>query len=273
MKRRFAVLETQINNIFAVAMASTLLVGCASPKTTIVPSMQSINAPPMGEEHEVELGDTIVSKGKMYTYDGIDLKNQVEAGDGVFLLKFTVAPQTLLAKLEDKDWTYYVGDNVRSFDAMIGTRSVFGGIKISKRYGDQVVTNSPNTRNINSEPHASSAMMANKPHHLKSAIFGNSTAVTFAPKPEPDFEHVKVNAIDKPGFVQELIYNGRAGDSAKFLYRELANSVLRAPFSQEVQYDLKESKVIGFKGARIEVIDASNTRLKYKVISNFPDPQ
>ena len=70
-------------------------------------------------------------------------------------------------------------------------------------------------------------------------------------------------------FVQELIYNGRSGDTLKFIYRELANDMLRAAFTQDVQYDLSQSREIGFKNVRLEVIEASNTSITYKMLSNF----
>lgn len=70
-------------------------------------------------------------------------------------------------------------------------------------------------------------------------------------------------------FVQELIYNGRSGDTLKFIYRELSDNLLRAAFSQDVQYDLSQSSEIGFKNVRLEVIEASNTSITYKMLSNF----
>jgi hypothetical protein len=36
-----------------------------------------------------------------------------------------------------------------------------------------------------------------------------------------------------------------------------------------VEYDLSESKIIGYAGARLEVIKATNTGIEYKVIKNF----
>ena len=47
---------------------------------------------------------------------------------------------------------------------------------------------------------------------------------------------------------------------------------MRSPFSQEAQYDLKVGDIIGFKGARIKVIEATNTALVYEVVNNFPGP-
>lgn len=230
-------------NIYALSIILFFLGGCATSQRTIVPKQNTFDIPALNQVTISELGDTIVSKGKLYSYEAIDLLNQVQAGDGFFLIKFTIPPQQLIAKLEDDDWIYYQGDNVTSFDAVVGTLPAFGGLKFSKVEKGKIV------------------------------LFGNVPAVTFAPKPEPQFEHITINAFDKPGFKQELIYNGRTGNDVKFLYRELSSSTMRAPFSQEVQYDLKESKEIGFKGVRIEIVEATNTQLTYRVMSSFPDPQ
>ena len=90
------------------------------------------------------------------------------------------------------------------------------------------------------------------------------------PHPPAEFEFSEEDTMDSESFKQELIYNGKSGNVLKFLYRELSGNTLRYPFSQDVQYDLADGKIIGFKGARLEVIEASNTKLKYKLITNFP---
>ncbi|MDN4592141.1 hypothetical protein DBA29_27040 [Xenophilus aerolatus] len=70
-----------------------------------------------------------------------------------------------------------------------------------------------------------------------------------------------------------MIYGGRVGDQIKLTYREFAGELARTAFSQDVQYDLTTDKTIGFKGVRIEVISATNTKLEYRVLKSFPDPQ
>ncbi len=79
-------------------------------------------------------------------------------------------------------------------------------------------------------------------------------------------EYVDINA---PQFRQELIYNGKVGNNVKFLYREFSGNLMRSPFTQEVQYDLNEGNVIGFKGARIEILESSNRFIKYRVLKMF----
>ena len=60
-------------------------------------------------------------------------------------------------------------------------------------------------------------------------------------------------------------------NNLKFIYREFSDDMIRPAFSQEVQYDLSNSDEIGFKSVRMRILDASNTVLKYELLSNFQD--
>lgn len=70
-------------------------------------------------------------------------------------------------------------------------------------------------------------------------------------------------------FKQEFVFNGKVDNNLKFIYREYTENMARPAFTQELQYDQKESNVIGFKGLRLEVIKATNTSIEYKVLSSF----
>lgn len=84
-----------------------------------------------------------------------------------------------------------------------------------------------------------------------------------------DFKVTHTPVPKKEYFKQEFIYNGRVGNALKFIYREYIDDIARPAFTQDLQYDLSESKIIGFRGLRIEVITATNTNIEYKVISQF----
>lgn len=73
------------------------------------------------------------------------------------------------------------------------------------------------------------------------------------------------------GFQQSLIYSGKVGSKINVGYREFSSSVARPAFNNDVEYDLSESTTIGYKGAEIEVIEATNRHIKYRVIRNFND--
>lgn len=76
-------------------------------------------------------------------------------------------------------------------------------------------------------------------------------------------------AVSDRAFQQHLIYNGKVGDTIKVGYREFSSAAARPPFSTEVEYDLAHSGVIAYKSARIEVLDATETSLTYRVLSGF----
>ena len=78
-----------------------------------------------------------------------------------------------------------------------------------------------------------------------------------------------VKSVDENEFQQTLIYNGMVGKKINVAYREFSNKMARAAFSNDVEYDLSQSKIIGYKGAKIEVLNATNENITYRVISNF----
>lgn len=74
----------------------------------------------------------------------------------------------------------------------------------------------------------------------------------------------------KPNSFQQVIeYNGKSGQTLKFTYREYSNNMARSAYTTDFTIDLSEGSTVGYKGAIIEVIKASNNQIEYKVIRNF----
>lgn len=67
----------------------------------------------------------------------------------------------------------------------------------------------------------------------------------------------------------ELIYGGLSQKVISISYREFKNDFARPAFTQELKYDLNDGDVIGFRGARFQVLKASNTVLTYKVLKHL----
>ncbi len=66
----------------------------------------------------------------------------------------------------------------------------------------------------------------------------------------------------------ELIYSGKAGSVIKVVYREYSNDYARPAFSQELQYDLSETKTLKFRKTTIQVIAATNQEITFKVLDS-----
>lgn len=94
-------------------------------------------------------------------------------------------------------------------------------------------------------------------------FFGDDTSI--------EYSDTIITVPKKKNLKQEFIYNGRVNNAIKFTYREFIDDYARAAFTQDLQYDLNESNIIGFRGLRIEVISATNTKITYKVQNYFTD--
>src|SRR5690625_5596064 len=88
-------------------------------------------------------------------------------------------------------------------------------------------------------------------------------------KEQVDFELVYEDIESDKNFVQEFLYNGKSGNTLKFSYREFNNDLIRPAFTQELQYDISESDTIGFKSLRIQILNATNTEVEYRLLNSF----
>jgi hypothetical protein len=89
--------------------------------------------------------------------------------------------------------------------------------------------------------------------------------------PAPDFVVKPTTAsrpLERTGFQRELVYTGlSSGSTISLQYRELLDNMNRPILTQELKYDIGRSRTIGFKDARIEVVDAGNTSIRYRVLT------
>ena len=79
----------------------------------------------------------------------------------------------------------------------------------------------------------------------------------------------KYSSLSDNSFQQTLIYSGKIGNRIKLGYREFSNNMARPAYSNDAEYDLGESSFVGYKGARLEIIEATNEYVKYRVLQNF----
>lgn len=82
------------------------------------------------------------------------------------------------------------------------------------------------------------------------------------------------NTVYPGGIRWELVYAGKSSDNVKIYYREYVatNSgwMAKDAFTQELTYDLKESKLIRYKDVRMEILTATNEKISFKVLSSKP---
>lgn len=240
---------TSATIIFAITLA-----GCASPPAyvaTYVPPMQVVHLPETNVDSEAEIGQTIISTASLTRVDAVVLANDVSDFKKAELLDNRWSGTTNLysgtfeKSFQDADGSFYRDPN--------GTFTITGAIALPNKtipcecgvfvYKDS--KRSPVTYVYRREIGSTGYELGKTPVSVTTKT---------------------IERWSKESFKRELIYGGLSGNTISISYREFVDGTARPAFTQDIKYDLGESKVIGFRGARFEVIKASNVSLRYKVL-------
>lgn len=237
-------MTTNYKSILFSALIYLGLTSCAKSVNSLN-SVKEFILPEINASATVELGETVLSKGKIVYKKGAEIE---EPATFRFLdAKIQVKP----CKLE----------------LINETKNLFGFKTINRgdlEYSELLKKNDSHEGIIYAKKTDLSVQSA-------SVLIGGRPSPKYAVKLEKPLFLKEIEIIDMKAnnFQQEFIYSGKAGNVIKFTYREFTNDMARPAFNQDVQYDLTESNEIGFKGARILVLNATNTKLEYKLISAF----
>jgi len=85
------------------------------------------------------------------------------------------------------------------------------------------------------------------------------------------FEPIMIATDDPTNFRQQLLYQGRSGSTIRLSYREFVGDLARPAFTQDLTFDIADDPVVGVKGARLEVVEATNVSITYRLFRPF-DP-
>lgn len=217
--------------IAVIALAA--LAGCVSPKYNYLPAVSNVAEPPVGSVNTARIGDKLLAYGTFAESEGIRVSTPIDVG-----LHYTIN-QGLFVK---------VGQDAQSDFVKPATGSAGGSINKGMLADPwQVIQAYKDGRKI-----------------CVVTVFNASTCTA-----DGRFEYVKIAADDQLNFQQTLIYSGRVGDKIKLGYREFSNSQARPAFNNEVEYDLSQSTQIGYKGAKLKILEANNEFVRYEVLKNF----
>ncbi|WP_343632650.1 hypothetical protein [Roseateles sp.] len=217
----------------AAAAAAFSLVGCATQSSFYRPQISAVNEPAIDAEVTVPVGERMLTQGMFVRQDGF----------------------SLLASFKPS-WAYTlsVGDYVKTGDGDLGE---FFMPKFNSTGGGSV------EKALLADPWK--ALLLRKDGQLcVVTVFSAYTCDSNPPLVRKTF-----NTVTEQSFQQTLIYSGRVGNKINIGYREFTSDMARMAFNNNVEYDLTESTTIGYRGAEIEVIEATNRSIKYKVKRYF----
>lgn len=90
-------------------------------------------------------------------------------------------------------------------------------------------------------------------------------------KPVPYYTKRTPPTFVEDSFKYLVLYQGKIGNQIKVSFREFKDNLARPAFTQDIEYEINSNgtTMIGFKGLRIEVLDATNISIKYKVVQDY----
>ncbi len=207
-----------------------LLCSCGVQKTAVTTNISTNYTPELNSISNSEIGITLVSKETGRNYKAIKITKDLETKVGY--LNKTI-----------KNGEIFINDfQTKKYDLFRNSSDLTYGIAMSKDEKKPIIyTNDINGFGL----------------RFKQAIKNLEYKEIFVPVKQEEY------------FKQEFIYNGRVGNALKFIYREYVFDQVRPAFTQDLQYDLSESKIVGFRGLRIEILNATNTKIEYVVLNHF----
>lgn len=213
------------------------LAGCATTAYNYQPQATNTSNPPLNEITTAYIGDYLIQQGRTIKADGIKLDQDVKLPKS----KYTLTTGTYIKVGENSNQEFY---------------SIHKGSDSGKVISDSVLLNAKDFQSL----------VINKQTNKAATISANVKSFDWD---DIQFSKAKIEIRDTNSFQQTLIYNGKVGNKINIGYREFSGDLARPAFSNDVEYDLNESKIIGYKGARLEVLSADNQSIKYKVLQNF----
>lgn len=203
-----------------------------------------IDSPVLSVITETEVGESIISRELKGKKPAIQLDQELKGYSvriAFFKYKITFFSKVLTLYSKTKDGTFYVDENSFVENTNAGT---LGGIFIPNDNKSPIEICYIFAGSANCDP-------------LPSLAEGSG------------FKYIEVDFFIKTSFKRELIFVGGNSKVINLLYREYKDDIARPAFSQDLKFDITEDDVIGFKGARFQVIKAGNTGITYKVLRHL----
>jgi len=222
-------------SLFLFFTTYLLLTSCSTTINSVKPNLKD-SSPNLNKELTSEIGQKMVDKYSVWVYEAIKVNNVPERITYYTRLLDVKSGDILVLKSETSKWSLFFKPNTKD------------GMAISK-VNNEIVPFSTGSGTL------SILKKANK----------NYQDITYE---KIDYQSTLEDSKVK-NYSRQLFYNGKAANTLKFTYREFVDDMARPAFTQDLQYDLSESNIIGFDGLRVEVIKATNTNITYKILSDF----
>ena len=223
-----------VTALLSIAMLGSVLLAQGAPMV----EYHNGAAPPLGEEHQVVQGEALFSEFAYATQKAARL-----LGDATVKRKTVFSQGDTLLGFSGKNEDHYCQLAENWMGELFWKCLVPSGDQFVQRF----VTGT--------------------------GIIGRHSALRQAVDYESTEVPLQADTVPDEFFRKEIVYQGAAGGILRLMYREFGDDLARPAFSQELTYDWSGDPLsIAVKGARIEVLEAGNQGIRYRVLNGFAPP-
>ena len=232
-----------MNKILPIILV-VVLSGCASRISDI--RIETYDKIPVDKDVIAMIGDTMVMHGHLEVGSGLKIKGNVDVPPTIFTMGIRTRQKSAFLFMQNEEDRCYGPFQMERIDPLLGSLGTY--------FNDGFCVPSKGSN-------------GDKKLYW---IMSNGSPINRV-KIDNDYDVITnmKRFSDDDSFIQEFIYNGRVDNSIKFIYREFTESLARPSFQQEIQYDLDQSNIIGFKEMKIKIIQATNQQIEYRILKNF----
>lgn len=222
-----------MKNLLIAGVLGIGLVGCASPAYNYQAVPKQVSKPPLNSVNTAFVGDKMLEQGVFVDREALQVPVNTKLN-----FAYTLTAGNYLKTGQNEKGNYY-----------------------------QPVNNIPNGGMVQKNPFADpfKVVMLGADGKLCVVTVFNAKSCSS----EHQVKQTVIGIASDNSFQQTLIYSGKVGNKINVGYREFSSNIARPAFNNDVEYDLNDSKKIGYKGALLEVVDANNQNITYKVLKNF----
>lgn len=213
--------------------AGLSLAGCMTASMPPKPyPLKVFYEPALNETHEVNMGEKMLMTGFGYRAECFTAKKEFRDSSGFGMVQQSVLRgETLCKKYEDSDFYWTDRKN-----------TVAGGSIVSNPI---------------------QVLPSDNPGDVRVCFHG----CEIFRKNEYSLDNNWV--LEPSSFQQTIEYVGQSKDQIYFTYSETQSGMARPAFTRDFQLDSSEGSTLNYKGAVIEIINATNESISYKVIIPF----
>lgn len=217
----------------AVATAivlSAALTGCATATYNYAPEAESFSVPEVGETASRMVGERMLIQGVATEREVIKVETPQRIG------AYRINPGTYLKVGSEPGYSHYAstGGNGYITQGLFNTPALGMSIRVSD-VGESCVVG----------------------------------AMNFMACGNLNYQEVTQAVEGESNFQQTLIYSGKVGEVITLSYREFTGGMARDAFTNRVDYDLTQSDIVSYQGARLRILEADNSSITYEVLSPF----